>query len=190
MRPLTRILSLVAILTGLTAAAFQVLPSPDAALGEAELVAETTTAPAQGDTIALYLSGRIATKTVDQATDSWTGDLISLATGGVAGTLRHEITCHNVTSFPCMVFTSTDTFALQGGTIVARGTESVAPYAAAEPGIFHVGIHPQGNSIISATGVFEGRTGRAQLLARHDGREYPGHVTFDDFWLIKYDPKA
>ena len=180
MRPSTRILGFVGIFAALTAAVSQLVPAS----------AQTPGAAAQGDVIGFYLSGRVATEHVDQATDAWTGDLVSLATGEAVGTLRHEITCHDVTSLPCIVFKSKDTFNLPGGTIVSEGTESVAPYAGAEPGIFHVGIHPQGNSITSATGVFAGRTGRAQLLARHDGREYPGHITFDDFWLIRLDPEG
>jgi len=188
MRAFTSILSFVAILTFVAAAGFQAVSNREAELGRTKLVAQMNPALPR-DTIALYVSGRIATKPVDHSTDSWTGDLVSLATGEVAGVLRHEITCHNVSSFPCMVFTSTDTFTLQDGTITTRATESVAPDAA-EPGQFHVGIHPAGNSVIAATGAFEGRTGKAQLMARHDGREYPAHVTFDDVWLIKLDPKA
>lgn len=178
MRSPIRILSLVGIATLLTLTV------------TVAQVPGSSAAPAQGDVIALYMSGRIATEPVDRATDSWTGDVVSLATGEVAGTLRHEISCQDVTSFPCAVFQSTDTFTLAGGTIVAQGTESIAPYAGGEPGLFHVGIHPEGNSIITATGAYAGRTGSATLKARHDGREYPAHVTFDDVWLIRLDPKA
>lgn len=179
MRPSTPILGLLGICTCLTVALPQVLPARDTATAEPA---------APGEVIALYMSGRVATEHVDQTTDAWTGELVSLATGEVTGTLRHEISCRDATSFPCVVFDSTDTFTLAEGTIVAEGTESIAPYANAAPGLFHVGIHPEGNSIVSTTGIYAGRSGRAQLMARHDGREYPGHVTFDDVWLIRLDP--
>ena len=65
---------------------------------------------------------------------------------------------------------------------------SVAPDGTA-PGFFHVGIHPEGKSIIEATGVFAGRTGTAHMSGRHGGQEFPAWVTFDDFWLIELDPK-
>jgi hypothetical protein len=173
-----------------TAALSEVARSPHADLGRSRLVAETSTARARGDFIALYFAGRLPTQSSDHSRDFWTGDIRSLSTGEVVGTLRHEISCHEVTSFPCFVFTAVDTFTLPGGTIVNRATVSVAPDAA-NPGFFyHAGIHPEGKSIVSGTGIFAGRTGRAHMSARHDIREYPGHVTFDDFWLIELDPKA
>ncbi len=176
MRPTARILSLVGLLSLTTVAVSQ--------------GARATSPGDPPEVIALRFTGRYATQTVDPSRDFWTGNVVSLTTGEVAGTLRHEITCHDRTSFPCLVFQATDTFTLPGGTIVSRGTESVAPYAAKEPGFFHVGIQPEGDSIISATGVFAGRTGRATLKAVHDGREYPAHVSFDDVWLIELHPQG
>jgi hypothetical protein len=189
MRRSTGILSFVGLLAVVAIAASVVPLSPRGDLDQSRLVAVTKTAPDQGDVIALRFAGRYPTRTIDSSRDSWTGDIVSLATSDVVGTLNHEITCHGATSFPCVMFQSTDTFTLPGGTITSRSTESVAPVAAM-PGFFHVGIYPESNSIISATGAFEGRTGRAILQARHDGREYPGHVTFEDFWVIELDPKA
>ena len=188
MRRSTRIFSVIGLFAVATSAVSLVPLSPRPDVGQSRLVAATKAAASPGDVIALRFAGRYPTRSVDASRDSWTGNIVSLATGEVAGTLSHEITCHGATSFPCVVFQSTDTFTLSEGTITTRGTESVAPIAA-KPGFFHVGIYPDGNSIISATGVFEGRTGRAILQARHDGREYPGHVTFEDFWLIELDPK-
>jgi hypothetical protein len=163
-------------------------PGQPAHLGPARLVVEATSAYQQGDTIAVRFAGHLANKSTDPKHLTWVGELHSLASGQVMGTLTHDITCLGAIGLPCVVFEATDTFTFPSGTIVSRDLESAVPDPA-YPGFFLIGIHPDGKSIISATGVFAGRTGRAHMSARHDGREAPT-VTFDDFWLIELDPKA
>ena len=118
---------------------------------------------------------------------TWTVDLLS-PQGDVVGSLTHDIVCSTRTPPPCAVFDSTDTFSFPEGQIVNRSPESVAP-SPADPGHFLVGIHPPGKSIVSGTGIFAGRTGRAQMAGLHDTREMPGFATFDDVWLIELDPR-
>lgn len=62
----------------------------------------------------------------------------------------------------------------------------------AHPGYFHVGIHPQGNTIVPerGTGAYAGRTGRLRMTGWHDGRAFPEQATFDDFYVIELDPGA
>jgi hypothetical protein len=163
-------------------------PRQPAHLGGARLVVEATSAFKQGDTIAVRFAGRLTNQSTDPRHLTWGGELRSLASGEVVGTLSHDITCLGAVGLPCVVFEATDTFSFPNGTIVNRDLESAAPDPA-HPGFFLIGIHPDGKSIVSATGAFAGRTGRAHMSARHDGREAPT-VTFDDFWLIELDPKA
>src|SRR5438093_12287733 len=76
-----------------TAALSEVARSPHADLGRARLVAETSTAGARGDFIGLYFAGRLPTQSTDPSRDFWTGDIRSLSTGEVVGTVRHELSC-------------------------------------------------------------------------------------------------
>jgi hypothetical protein len=163
-------------------------PGQPAHLGPARLVVEATSAFEHGDTIAVRFAGRLANKSTDPKHLTWVGELHSLASGAVVGTLTHDITCLGAVGLPCLVFEAVDTFNFRNGTIVNRALES-APPDPGHPGFFLIGIHPEGKSIVSAAGAFAGRTGTAHMSGRHDGREAPT-VTFDDFWLIELDPKA
>jgi hypothetical protein len=163
-------------------------PGQPADLGRARLIVEATSAFEQGDTIAVRFAGRLANKSTDPRHLSWVGEFRSLASGAALGTLTHDITCFGAVGLPCLVFEAVDIFNFPDGTIVNRALQSVAPDPA-HPGFFLIGIHPDGKSIVSATGAFAGRTGTAHMSGRHDGREAPA-ATFDDFWLIELDPKA
>jgi hypothetical protein len=188
MRHSTRILgSAAAILLAATLVS-GAAPGPPAHLGGARLVVEATSAFTQGDTMAVRFAGRLANQSTDPRHMTWIGELRSLASGEVVGTLAHDITCLGAVGLPCLVFEAVDTFSFPDGNIVNRDLES-APADPAHPGFFNIGIHPDGKSIVSATGVFAGRTGTAHMSGRHDAREAPA-ITFDDFWLIELDPKA
>jgi hypothetical protein len=188
MRKSIRILSSVAAIP-IVALVFSVRASGEPTdLGRARLVVETTSAFEHGDTIAVRFATRLANKSADPRHLAWTGELRSLASGAVVGTLTHDISCLGAVGLPCLVFESVDTFTFPNGTLVNRAPMSAVPDPAA-PGFFLVGIHPDGKSIASATGAFAGRTGTAHMSGRHDGREVPTG-TFDDFWLIELDPKA
>ncbi len=156
------------------------------ALFSTSLAGETTAAPAAEVMIVRY-EDRLETHSSAPGHLTWTVDLLS-PQGDVVGSLTHDIVCSTSTPPPCAVFDSTDTFNFPQGQIVNRAPESVAP-SPADPGQFLVGIHPPGKSIVSGTGIFAGRTGRAQMAGLHDTREMPGFATFDDVWLIELDPK-
>jgi hypothetical protein len=190
MRKSIRILSSAAAI--LIAALALSVPAPGgpADLGRARLVVETTSAFEHGDTIAVRFAARLANTSTDSKHLAWTGELRSLASGAVVGTLTHDITCLGAVALPCLALgtEAVDTFTFPQGTIVNRALLSAAPDPGA-PGLFLIGIHPDAKSIVSATGAFAGRTGTAHMSGRHDGREVPT-ATFDDFWLIELDPRA
>jgi hypothetical protein len=106
----------------------------------------------------------------------------------VVGGFTWNLTCAHVIGAPCVVYEVTSTFRLPEGTLVSRAMATAVPDAA-HPGFFLIGIHPDGDSIIQATGAFTGRTGKAHQSGRHGGQEFPAFVSFDDFWLIELDPK-
>ena len=158
-------------------------------LGHARIVVETKSAFETGDTLAFRFAGRVASHSPNPQHLVFDGDLTSLATGDKAGTFSWDLTCGQAIGFPCGVYEVINTFRLPGGTLVTRGTASVAPDPTG-PGFFHAGIHPTAENIIEATGVFTGRTGKAHMSGRHGGQEFPAFVTFDDFWLIELGAKA
>ena len=157
-------------------------------VGPTRLAAQTTTAFAASDTIAIRFAGRIPGKQPGPDRAVFEGDMTSLATGEPLGTFTWDLTCHGAVGIPCGVYEVTNTFRFAEGTLVTKEAASVAPDGTA-PGFFHVGIHPQGKSVIEATGVFAGRTGTAHMSGRHGGQEFPAWVDFDDFWLIELDPR-
>lgn len=157
-------------------------------LGPARLVAETTSAHQQGDTFAFRFAGRIPVRSPEPKRMVFEGDLTSLASGEKVGTLIWDLTCHQLIGAPCLRYDVSATFALPDGTLVSRGPAGAVPDPN-HPGFFLIGIHPEGNSIVEATGAFAGRSGRAHQSGRHGGQDFPTFVSFDDFWLIELDPR-
>jgi len=151
-------------------------------------VAETRQAYMRGDIFALRFVGRVANVSTDPSHWRFNGEVQSLATGEVVGTLTHQLTCLGTVSLPCPVVDVVDTFQFADGALVSRAKETIAADPG-HPGFALIGIHPDGKSIVEATGTMAGRTGRAQMSGHHDGRELPGYATFDDFWLIELNPK-
>lgn len=158
-------------------------------LGHVRLVADTKTAFEQGDTMAFRVAGRLPRESPEPSRSVFNGDLMSLATGDTVGSFTWDLTCHHAVGVPCIVYEVTNTFRLPQGSLVARTHATAAPDAG-HPGYFLIGVHPDANNIVEATGAFAGRSGRAHQSGRHDGRDLPGFVTFDDFWLIELDPKG
>jgi hypothetical protein len=156
--------------------------------GQTRLVVDSKPDFETGDTLALHFAGRFADESTDPRRFVFNGQLRSLATGEVVGTVTHDATCFGAAAVPCPVLQVTNTFKLPGGTIVNRALESVAldPQHA---GFALISIRPAGKSIVAGTGVYADRTGRAKMSGWHDGRELPEYVTFDDFWLIELDAK-
>jgi len=151
--------------------------------------AETRQAYMKGDILALRFAGRVANVSTDPGHWRFNGEVQSLATGEVVGTLTHELSCLGTVSLPCPVVDVVDRFQFAGGALVSRAKESIA-LDPGHPGFALIGIHPEGKTIVEATGALAGRTGRAQMSGHHDGRDLPGYATFDDFWLIELDPKS
>lgn len=152
------------------------------------LAAVTKAAVDHGETIAAHVAGRLANLSTDPSRWVFRGELQSLATREAMGTVTHEITCLGIVGLPCPVVDAVTTFRFNDGTIVNRATVSIA-LDPERPGFAHIGSHPSGKSIVSGTGAFTGRSGKAHMSGHHDGREAPTHVTFDDFWLIELDPR-
>jgi hypothetical protein len=144
-------------------------------LGHARMVGETKSAFQAGDTLALRFAGRVASRSPNPQHLVFDGDLTSLATGDKAGSFTWDLTCAQIVGVPCGSYEVTNTFRFPDPS---------------HPGFFLIGIHPEGKSIIEATGVFAGRTGRAHMSGLHGAQEFPAFVSFDDFWLIELDPKA
>jgi hypothetical protein len=160
-----------------------VMRTPTPSLGPTRLATETRPALGSGNVIAVRFAGRFPNQPSAPEHLTFTGDLLS-PTGDVVGTLTFDIVCLTTVPFPCPVVDNTTTFRFPEGQIVSRAPESSA-LDPATPGFGLIGIHPAGDSIISATGAFKGRMGRAHMSGHHDGRELPGYATFDDFWLIE-----
>jgi hypothetical protein len=116
----------------------------------------------------------------------WSTDLYSMTTQQKVGTATHDV---EVTG-PFMA-DHVITFHFPDGDLVSHELETFAPDAA-HPGFSHVGIHPQGNTIVPerGSGAYAGRTGRLRMSGWHDDTAFPERVTFDDFYWIELDPKA
>jgi hypothetical protein len=156
--------------------------------GETRLVVDSKPGFQPGDSLALHVAGRLADESTDPRRFVFNGQLRSLDSGEVVGTVTHDATCFGAAAVPCPVLQVTNTFNLPDGTIVNQALESVAldPQHA---GFGLISIRPDGKSIVAGTGAYAGRTGRAKMSGWHDGRELPEYVTFDDFWLIELDAK-
>jgi len=158
-------------------------------VGHARIVVETKSAFQAGDTLAFRFAGRVASRSPNPQHLLFDGDLTSLATGDKAGSFTWDLTCAQLVGVPCGSYEVTSTFRFPEGTLVSRAQASAVPDPS-HPGFFLIGIHPEGKSIIEATGVFAGRTGAARMSGLHGAKEAPAFVSFDDFWLIELDPKA
>ena len=57
------------------------------------------------------------------------------------------------------------------------------------PGFFLVASHPDSNSIVAASGIYAGRTGKIRLHGHDDGRGYPNTLGADDMWSVVLNPR-
>jgi hypothetical protein len=185
-KPMLRYLTALILLMPIAAP----LDARNTDLGRARIVVETKSVFQADDTMAFGFVGRVANRSPNPQHVIYDGDLTSLATGEKAGSLTwdHGFAGRGVSGLSGADEVTT-TFRLAGGTLVSRAQPSGVPDPN-HPGFFLIGIHPEGNSIIEATGVFAGRTGRAHMSGFHGAQEAPAFVSFDDFWLIELDPKA
>jgi hypothetical protein len=149
-------------------------------------VAESAPAAERGDVIAVRVFGRLQNTSTDPTHIFVSNaDLLS-PTGEVVGTRHQDVTCSTAAPPPCVVLHIVTTFRFPEGDIVNEVDASLVPDPQ-YPGFFLVSMVPPGESIVSGTGAFAGRTGRVRGLGRHDAREFPDSVVFDDFWLIELD---
>lgn len=108
--------------------------------------------------------------------------MIELATGNVVGTIVDDIKA----PIPGILFDVTTYFKFADGELVNHMLVSSAPDVQ-RPGWIIVGNRPDKNSIIEASGVFEGRTGKIRLSGTNDLTKFPNEVYQDDFWIIELD---
>lgn len=106
--------------------------------------------------------------------------MIELATGKVVGTIIDDIKA----PIPGILFDVTTSFKFADGELVNHMLVSSAPDVQ-RPGWIIVGNRPTSNSIISATGVFAGRSGKIRLSGINDLTKFPNEVYQDDFWVIE-----
>lgn len=106
--------------------------------------------------------------------------MISLATGEVIGTIIDDVGA----VVPGILFDVITTYKFPDGELVNHMPVSSAPDAQ-RPGWIIVGNRPDTDSIVSATGVFAGRTGRVRLSGTNDLRKFPEELYQDDFWVIE-----
>lgn len=165
----TMLRSLTAIALLVPTAALLEARSTD--LGPARLVVETKAAYQHGDTLAFRFVGRVPVQSPEPKRLVFQGDLTSLASGDKVGSFTWDLTCNQIIGAPCIRYEVTATFALPEGSLVSRGPAGAVPDH--HPGFFLIGIHPEGTSIVDATGAFAGRSGRAHMSGRHGGQDFP-----------------
>lgn len=139
------------------------------------------------DFIALNPRGTARNTSTDPAHLVFTVDLFSLASGEKVGTLTDDITCSAAAAPPCLVFDIVTTYRLPGGDIVNHGYWSGVPDPQ-RSGFILAGTRPDRDTIVSGTGRFEGRTGRATGWGTVDGRRLPDELGYDMFTVIRLDP--
>lgn len=108
--------------------------------------------------------------------------MISLSTGEVIGTIIDDVGA----IVPGVLFDVITTYTFADGELVNHMTVSSAPDAQ-RPGWIIVGNRPDTNTIVKATGVFAGRTGKVRLSGTNDLRKFPEELYQDDFWVIELD---
>jgi hypothetical protein len=114
------------------------------------------------------------------------GKLYSLATGELVGDFIEDVQCLTSRGLPCNVVEAITTMNLPEGQVVSRAYISVDPDPQ-RPGHILAGGRPDGPSIISTSGIYAGRTGKADLSGLNDLSHMPEYVNFDDWVLVQFD---
>ena len=116
----------------------------------------------------------------DRQTVTW--PMYSLATGEVIGSITNDFK----TKGPGTVDAITS-FVFADGKLVSHVTVSVAQDPA-KPGWILVNTRPDTDSVVEATGVFSGRTGRVDMSGTNDLTKFAADELYQDaFWIIKLD---
>ena len=165
-----------ALVLGAAVVAVAVLLSPVAAYPDHDAAASG------GKILAVNSKGTAQNESTDPMRTRFTFPMYSLATGEEIGTITDDI---GNTPVPGVVDVIT-TYRFADGEIVNHMPVSIAQDSQ-KPGWIVVGNRPEGNSIVKATGAYEGRTGRVHLSGVDDITKFPNEVYQDDFWIIELD---
>lgn len=111
-------------------------------------------------------------------------ELFDVATGERIGTATDDVACKTDELPGCPLIDAITTFHLPAGDIVNRATVSIAPDAA-RPGWVLNGSYPDGDTIVSGTGAYAGRTGKARLSGANNIVGFPLQLTGDDIFVIE-----
>jgi hypothetical protein len=147
-------------------------------------------APAEdrGDVLALNSRGLSKNMSSSPNRTVYEFELYDLATGERTGSVHDDIFCSTTTPPPCAVFDALTTFRLPGGEFTNHAQVSVAPDSQ-RPGYFLVAADGVTDSIVAASGIYAGRTGKVRLRGHDDGREYPNTLGADDLWSVRFNPR-
>lgn len=141
----------------------------------------------RGDVLALNLRGHAPNSGSEPNHPIFTGKLYSLATGEVVGDFVEDVQCITTAGAPCNVIDATTTMNLPEGQVVSRALISVQPDPQ-RPGYILAGGRPEGDSIISTSGIYAGRTGKADLSGLNDLRNLPGgSIEIDDWVVVQFN---
>jgi hypothetical protein len=114
----------------------------------------------------------------DRSTVTW--PMYSLATGEVIGTFTNDFKTKGPGTVDAMT-----TFAFADGKLVSNVQVSFVPDPA-RPDWILVGARPDADSVVEATGVFAGRTGRVDMSGTNDLSKFATDELYQDaFWIIK-----
>lgn len=137
--------------------------------------------------IAVASRGSAPNDSTEPGRTTFTLPLFDLATGEEIGTLTDDAHCVSPTPPPCLVQDVTTTFRLPDGEIVNHTTVSLSPDPQ-HAGALLTGARPEGNTIVSGTGAYAGRTGKIDLSGRIEITNFPASIdNVDDWWLIQLD---
>ena len=140
----------------------------------------------RGDVLALNLRGHAPNSGTEPTHPVFTGKLYSLATGEVVGDFVEDVQCITTQGAPCNVIEATTTMNLPEGQVVSKAFISIQPDPQ-RPGHILAGGRPDGNSIVSTSGIYAGRTGKADLSGLNDLRGMPESIEIDDWVVVQFD---
>jgi hypothetical protein len=158
-----------------------------AAVGVAAVgVAAAAPAPKGPEIIAVTMRGESPNVSTDPLRQAFEFDLYSVATGEKIGTATDDVACKTDSLPGCPLIDAITTFHLADGDIVNRATVAIAPDPA-RPGYVLNGSFPDGDTIVSGTGAYADRTGRARLSGANNIVGFPQKLTTDDIFVIELD---
>jgi hypothetical protein len=155
-----------------------------AAVAAATGVASAAPVPEGPEVIAVNMRGTSPDVSTNPLRQVFEFELYDVATGRRIGTATDDVACKTDELPGCPLFDAITTFHLPAGDIVNRATVSVVPDPA-RPGWVLNGSFPDGDTIVSGTGAYEGRTGKARLSGANQIVGFPLQLTGDDIFVIE-----